>query len=138
MADSQIDRNSIRKNIYCWKLILLQSFYCLKLNMLSRRIITLFSQCVMNLFIHLLLNCLCYLSLAFKLFLTFSKICKEYKGAFTFFAYNFFTYTPVCQYYNFPYFLWFSIYFIYFFIYFCKKAPKYKFKNRTSKEFLIK
>ena len=83
MADCQIDRNSIRKNIYCSKLILVQSFYCLKLNMLSRHIITLFSQCVMNLFIHLLLNCLCYLSLAFKLFLMFSKICKEYKGAFT-------------------------------------------------------
>ena len=34
VADSQIDRNGIRKNAYCYNLILLQIFYCLKRNML--------------------------------------------------------------------------------------------------------
>ena len=29
MADSQVDPNSIQENIYCSKLILLQSLYCL-------------------------------------------------------------------------------------------------------------
>lgn len=30
VADSQIDRNTIRKNVYYSKLILLQRFYCLE------------------------------------------------------------------------------------------------------------
>ena len=32
VADSQIDPNNIQENIYYSKLILLQSFYCLRLN----------------------------------------------------------------------------------------------------------
>ena len=34
VTDSQITFNSIWKNAYSWKLILLQSFYCVKWNML--------------------------------------------------------------------------------------------------------
>ena len=34
MSDSQINRNGMRKKVYCSKLLLLQSFYCLRWNML--------------------------------------------------------------------------------------------------------
>ena len=37
-ADSQIDPNSIQKSIDCAKLILLQSFYCLGLNILLQEL----------------------------------------------------------------------------------------------------
>ena len=41
MADSQIACNSIRKNVYCSKLILLQSFYGLERNILLTGVVCL-------------------------------------------------------------------------------------------------
>ena len=72
--DSQIDFNSIRKNFYCSKLTLLQSFYCLEWNMFTggclfdywhilTHVITLLSQCV-NALIHLFIVFYCLLKFA--------------------------------------------------------------------------
>ena len=61
-------------------------------------------------------------------------LSNNHKGAFTlnFFANHFFNYTPVISHFS----LWFSIFFYSIFLY--KRAPKYQFKNRTSKEFFNK
>ena len=84
VADSQINCKSIRKNVYCSKLILLQSFYCWKWNILQQWLfiwllaysITLLSQCVNSILL------ICYVIFLYHLnycFIMSSEICKEYR-----------------------------------------------------------
>ena len=87
VVNFQIDPNSIQKNSYCSKLILLQSFYCLGGNILLTRghllddcyiYLFCYPNALMTLFMYLLLNCSSYIFLSIKLLsLMSSEICKR-------------------------------------------------------------
>ena len=98
MANSQINRNSIRKNVYCSKLILFENFFCLEWSILLTggfiwlltHMITLLSQRVNELisFLYYLIHLftvrrLHNVSASIKgsglYAIMSSKICKEYR-----------------------------------------------------------